>query len=245
MTESKKLAGKTALITGASRGIGRAIAEGFSAAGADLVIVARNDKALTELAKKLHERGTKVLAQVADIGQQSEIDAVFARVEKDRIGLDILVNNAAIMIKRRLEEYQREDFNQMIAVNVAAPLYFSQKAIPLMKARGCGVIVNMSSLSGCFGVQKFPGFGVYDMSKYALWGLTEMLAIENMENNIRVNQLSLSAVDTEMFRSVAPPHLKANLSLEEVAKHVVHLASPDSAPLTGENIILTGMAPAR
>ncbi|MGB5138712.1 MAG: SDR family oxidoreductase, partial [Candidatus Zixiibacteriota bacterium] len=154
------------------------------------------------------------------------------------------VNNAAILIKSLLAEYKPADFQAMLAINVTAPLLLSQKVLPMMIERGGGTIVNISSLSGCFGVQKFPGFGAYDMTKYALWGLTEMLALENMNNNIRVNQISLSGVDTQMMRSALPPGVKANLAAEQVAKHVLYLASDDSEPLTGENIILTGIAPA-
>lgn len=245
MADHKPLSGKTALITGASRGIGSALAAAFAEAGADLILLARSGAELAQAAQQFRGRGTKVVSESVDLADVRQIEALFSKLESSSIKIDVLVNNAAIMIKGRIETYSQSDLRRMLAVNVEAPYLLSQKAIPMMKSRGGGAIVNISSLSGCFGVQKFPGFGAYDMSKYALWGLTEMLAIECMADNIRVNQLSLSAVDTEMYRSVAPPGLKANLTVDEVAKHVVYLASEASAPLTGENIILTGMAPAR
>ncbi len=245
METTKLLGGKTALISGAGRGVGRAIAESLAAAGADLVLIARSKDELSTTALECAKAGAKVLAETVDLADSRQIDGLFSLLVSRGIKLDILINNAAILIKNLLEEYELPDFEKMIAVNVTAPLMLSQRAIPMMKERGGGTIVNISSLSGCFGVQKFPGFGAYDITKYALWGLTEMLAIENMKYNIRVNQLSLSAVDTAMFRSAAPPGLKAALKAEEVGKHVLYLASAESAPLTGENVILTGMAPAR
>jgi NAD(P)-dependent dehydrogenase (short-subunit alcohol dehydrogenase family) len=245
MVSDKRLAGKTALVTGASRGIGKAIAEAFSMAGSDLVLIARSQDELSATALACARGGAKVVAETVDLGDTTQIDELFSRLLKRGVNLDILINCAAIMIKGLLDSYSVSDFERMFAVNVTAPMLLSQKAIPKMRERGGGTIVNISSLSGCFGVQKFPGFGPYDMTKYALWGLTEMLAIENMKHNIRVNQVSLSAVDTQMYRSVAPAGLKANLTAEDVAKHVLYLASSDSEPLTGENIILTGMAPAR
>lgn len=245
METTKSLVGKTALITGAGRGVGRAIAEAFAAAGADLVLVARSKDELSATALECASAGARVLAETTDLADIRQIDSLFTLLTNRGIKVNILVNNAAILIKNLLEVYDLADFQKMLATNITAPLALSQRAIPMMKERGGGTIVNISSLSGCFGVQKFPGFGAYDITKYALWGLTEMLAIENMKHNIRVNQLSLSAVDTAMFRSASPPGLKAALKAEEVGRHVVYLASDDSAPLTGENVILTGMAPAR
>lgn len=245
MESQRQFVGKTALVTGAGRGIGRAIAEAFAQSGANLVIVARTKSELGEAAASCSRLGAGVMAETIDLAQPTQIDALFARIRAANLNIDVLVNNAAILIKSQLEAYQLADFQAMLAINVTAPMLLSQKALPMMKQRGGGAIVNISSLSGCFGVQKFPGFGAYDMTKYALWGLTEMLALENMQNNIRVNQLSLSGVDTQMMRSASPPGVKANLTAEHVAKHVLYLASDESEPLTGENIILTGMAPAR
>ncbi len=245
MKTEKPLSGRTALISGAGRGVGRAIAETFAAAGADLVLIARSKDELSATALECGRAGARVLAETVDLADIKQIDRLFTSLVGQRLKLNILVNNAAILIKSLLEEYDLADFDKMFAINVTAPLALSQRAIPIMKELGGGTIVNISSLSGCFGVQKFPGFGAYDITKYALWGLTEMLAIENMKHNIRVNQLSLSAVDTAMFRSAAPPGLKAALKAEDVGRHVLYLASEDSAPLTGENVILTGMAPAR
>lgn len=245
MESTKKLAGQTALITGAGRGVGRGIALQFAAAGANLVLVARTESELKETADNCRKQEVSVNAQVLDLAQADQIEGLFEHLESVGITIDILVNNAAIMIKSLMQDYRRSEFEASLAVNVTAPMMLAQRAIVMMRRRRQGAIVNISSLSGCFGAEKFPGFGAYNISKYALWGLTEILAIENRDHGIRVNQLSLSAVDTRMFHEAAPPGLKPNLTVEQVARQVLYLASDDSYPLTGENIILTGMPPAR
>lgn len=241
MDSIKKLAGKTALITGAGRGVGRGIALSFASAGADLVLLARTESELNETAAACRRAGVAVTGECVDLGLPEEIDRLFEKLAQQGTTIDVLVNNAAVLIKARMQDYRRSDFDLMHAVNVTAPLILAQKVLPMMQRRGSGTIVNISSLSGCFGVPKFPGFGAYNVSKYALWGLTEILAIENQQFGIRVNQLSLSAVDTRMFRNAVPEGLEANLTVEQVARQVLYLASADSDPLTGENIILTGM----
>ncbi len=245
MESTKKLAGRTALITGAGRGVGRGIALQFAEAGANLVLVARTEAELTQTANDCRKLDASVHAEVLDLAQADQIDGLFQHLESAGITIDILVSNAAIMIKSLMQDYRRSDFELSLAVNVLAPMNLAQKAIAMMRRRRQGAIVNISSLSGCFGAEKFPGFGAYNISKYALWGLTEILAVENREHGIRVNQVSLSAVDTKMFREAAPPGLKPDLTIEQVARQVLYLASDDSYPLTGENIILTGMPPAR
>ncbi len=239
MDSIKKLSGKTALVTGAGRGVGRGISLEFAAAGASLVLLARTPSELDETAAACKRLGAAVTAEIVDLARAEEIARLFEHLSVQKATVDILVNNAAILIKSVMADYSRDDFARMLAVNLTAPLFLAQQVIPFMKSRG-GTIVNISSLSGCFGVPKFAGFGAYNISKYGLWGLTEILAIELRQYGIRVNQLSLSAVDTAMFRSAAPPGLTADLTVDQVARQALYLASADSDPLTGQNIILTG-----
>jgi phosphatidylserine synthase len=126
----------------------------------------------------------------------------------------------------------------MLDINVTAPLYLSQKAIAMMNAEKGGTIVNISSYSGCFNVSKFPQFGAYNISKYALWGLTEILALENKNRNIRINQLSPSGVDTQMLQQAMGSRVGAEFAPEDVAEKVLFLASDDSAPMTGQNLMM-------
>jgi len=241
MTPKGRLFGITSLITGAGRGIGLATAVRFAGEGANLILIARSEDQLAETAAICDRQNVKVFVQPVDISNFSRVDQFFDSIPSDFRPINILINNAAHFDSGAMADYDTGSFEFMLKVNLTAPLYLSQKVILMMKAGGGGTIVNISSLSGCFGAEKFPGFGAYNISKYGLWGLTEMLALEHKQDKIRVNQLSLSGVDTEMFRRAVPPGVKANLTPEEVAGQILYLASDESYPLTGENIILTGM----
>ena len=233
-----KLTGKTALITGAGRGIGRATALLFADHGADLVLVSRSETELNKTAEECRVKGATVLYDTIDIAEQGQIDILFEKISKQFKHVDILINNAARFRAGLMKEYDPDEFRLMLETNVTAPFYLARKTVPMMNNTNGGAIVNVSSFSGCFGVEKFPGFGAYNISKYGLWGLTEILALEFSELNIRVNQVSPSGVDTAMFRKAVPPGVKPDLSPEQVAEKILYLASDDSSPQTGANIMI-------
>jgi 3-oxoacyl-[acyl-carrier protein] reductase len=233
-----KLTNRTTLITGAGRGIGRATALLFAAEGADLILVSRTEKELSETAHLCERKGAEVLWRPLDISDLGEIDRLFEEIVKRGSGVDILINNAAMFDKGLMADYPVERFRAMLETNLIAPYYLSQKVLPLMHERRGGAIVNISSLSGYTGAEKFPTFGAYNISKYGLWGLTEILALEGRERNVRVNQLTLSGVDTAMFSKAVPPGVEADLTPEDVAHKILYLASDDSGSLTGENLLL-------
>lgn len=233
-----KLTNRTVLITGAGRGIGRATALLFAAEGAGLVLVSRTERELSETAQQCEKRGAEVLWRPLDISDLGEVDRLFEEIAKRSSGVDILVNNAARFDKGLIAEYPVEKLRAMLETNLIAPLYLSQKVLPLMDKRKGGVIVSISSLSGYAEAEKFPTFGAYNISKYGLWGLTEILALESKQRNVRVNQLTLSGVDTDMFRKAVPPGVKADLTPEEVARKILYLASDESGDLTGANLLL-------
>lgn len=236
-----KLSNKTALITGAGRGIGLATAVLFAKEGADLILISRTADELSETANLALAHKVNVFSATVDISDKDAVDHLFENLPDDFSKIDILINNAARFIGGRIDEYYFSDFETMLRTNITAPYYLSQLAIRNMKEHGGGAIVNVSSFSGCHGVQKFPGFGVYGITKYGLWGLTEILAVENREFNIRVNQVSPSAVDTRMFQEASPPGLKPDLTPTEVAQQILYLASEDSSPLSGANIMIEGL----
>jgi 3-oxoacyl-[acyl-carrier protein] reductase len=242
MVRVKGLFGKTALITGAGRGIGRATAMMFAEQGADLILIARTALQLDEttvLCKTVNS-DVRVLSVPTDLADLKQIDRFFELANERRMTVDILINNAAVFAAGRSREFPVNQFQHLLDINLLAPYYLCQRVIPMMDQKRGGTIVNVSSLSGCFGTTKFPGFGAYNISKYGLWGLTEILALENKEYNIRVNQISLSGVDTQMFLEAAPPGVKADLTPEQVAAEILYLVSDESAPRTGGNLILDG-----
>jgi NAD(P)-dependent dehydrogenase (short-subunit alcohol dehydrogenase family) len=235
------LFGKTTLITGAGRGIGRATATLFASEGANLILVARSQAQLDETAAlcRAGRPDAGITIVPTDLSDSAQIDWLFQMLGNDA-PIDILINNAAMFAAGPAAEFPVEQFHRLLDLNLLAPYHLCQKVIPLMASRGGGAIVNISSLSGCFGTTKFPGFGPYNISKYGLWGLTEILALENRKHNVRVNQISLSGVETQMFHEAAPPGVVAQLTPDQVAEEILYLASESSAPHTGGNLILDG-----
>jgi 3-oxoacyl-[acyl-carrier protein] reductase len=242
MIRVKRLLGKTALITGAGRGIGRATAIMFAEQGANLLLIARTALQLDETVMLCNtiNSDVRVLSVPTDLANLRQIDRLFELIDEHSMTVDILINNAAVFASGNSSELPINRFQHLLDINLLAPYYLCQKSMPMMDKKHWGTIVNVSSLSGCFGTAKFPGFGAYNISKYGLWGLTEILALENKKHNIRVNQISLSGVDTQMFREAAPPGVKADLTPKHVAAEILYLASDESAPITGGNLILDG-----
>ncbi|MBN2226684.1 MAG: SDR family oxidoreductase [candidate division Zixibacteria bacterium] len=234
----KILQDKIALITGAGRGIGKATALLFAQNGANLILVSRTESELDETAEFCRAEGSTVLALPVDISQQAEIDRLFDEIRRAFSGIDTLINNAARFDSGLMREYDIARFRSMVDTNVLAPFYIAQKFVAMVDSATGGTIVNVSSFSGCFSVEKFPGFGAYNITKYGLWGLTEILALENKDNNIRVNQISPSGVDTAMFKAAVPPGVQADLSPADVAERILYLAGPDSGDLTGYNLMI-------
>jgi len=235
----KKLNGKNALITGAGRGIGRATAILFSRQGANVILAARTERELQETAELCQNDGNIVYSEVVDVSKQADVSRLFRKIRNELPHLDILVNNAARFDSGLMNDYDIDAFRLMLETNLLAPFHLAQEAVTMINSRTGGAIVNVSSFSGCVDVEKFPGFGAYNITKYALWGLTEILALENKDKNIRVNQVSPSGVDTAMFKQAVPPGVKADLAPEHVAEQILYLAGPDSGDLTGHNLMIS------
>ena len=164
-----------------------------------------------------------------DVADEAQVVDAFSRVDS----LDALVNCAAVLIKRPFIDMTSDDWDAHLGAGLRAAFLCSREAFRLMRRRG-GTIVMVSSLSGVAGAQKFPGMAAYVAAKSGLAGLVEALAVEGREHGIRVNAVSPGAVDTKMLRiaGVEGPAL----SPAEVARVIVWLASPESAPLTGANL---------
>lgn len=233
-----KLQGKTALITGAGRGIGRATAILFSEQGANLILLSRNQEELEETSRICTANNVKVHREAVDLAQRSKIDGLFRNINGQFPQIDILINNAALFDRGLIVDYPIDRLEMMFKVNLYAPFYLAQKFIAARNGMRGGSIVNISSYSGLMGVEKFPGFGAYDITKYALWGLTEILAVENMDLGLRVNQLTLSSVDTAMFHQAFPDGGTPALTMQDVTAKILYLASDDSIPMTGQNVIM-------
>lgn len=235
-----KFTDKIVLITGAGRGIGKACVQAFLREGAMVLGCSLSQKNLDSLSEELAQYQDKLYLLAVDLSKSTEIDRLFEFVNSHTDHLDSVVNAAGVHIASLIADLNEADYDQVLNVNLKAPVLICRNAVPYLDKSASATIVNVSSLSGCFGVQKFPAFGSYDISKYGLWGLTEILAIELREKNIRVNQVSPSGVDTEMFYKAVPPGVEPLLSPQQVARTIMYLAGEDSAPLSGENIRLFG-----
>jgi len=177
---SERLAGKVALVTGASRGMGRAIAARFAAEGAEVVMLARSASELDAAAAAIGARVTPITCDVAD---PDAVRAAFARVKAQFGGLDVLINNAALATPSPIEEADDAAVQLEVAVNILGPLYCCREAIPLMRARGGGDIINTSSES----VRRpYPHLTLYAATKGALEAFSQGLRREVADDHIRV-----------------------------------------------------------
>lgn len=229
------LAGKVAIVTGASRGVGRAVAALFAAEGAAVVLAARNLDALTANAAAIAAAGGRALAVPMDVTDEQSVADLFARTAAAFAPSDILVNSAGAVARVPFERMETAIWDEVLGVNLRGTFLCCRTAFRAMIPRGGGVIVNLSSLSGVRGVEKFPGLSAYNTSKFGVAGLSEILAVEGRPHGIRVVAVSPGAVDTEMLREAAP-HLRAGMTPEELARILLFLVGPDARPLSGTNL---------
>jgi NAD(P)-dependent dehydrogenase (short-subunit alcohol dehydrogenase family) len=212
------LTGKVAIVTGASSGIGRKTAELFEKNGARVVTFARSAGTVT-----------------GDIADPEAVERLFA-VTEERFGpCDVLVNCAGMIDPAPLVETSLERWRRMFAVNVDGIYLTCHRALPSMLARGAGAIVNVASISGVVGPEKFPGWVSYCASKGAVISLTEALAIEVKDRGVRVNAVSPGSVDTKMWEE-ASGGAPASMTAEEIAETILFLASDRSRPMNGQNL---------
>ena len=189
-----KLAGKVALVTGGAGGIGRAICEAYAAAGAMVVAADINEDDARKTAKAVG--GMAVAMDVADM---DSISAGIAAVKAEYDGIDILVNNAGIFNMASIDKITHEDYRQQYDVNVGGTIFTCQAAVPLMKRRGGGTIINFASQAGRRGEANVT---IYCSTKAAVISITQSLALELASDNIRVNAIAPGVIDTPMWKHV-------------------------------------------
>ena len=231
------LQNQVALITGGGRGIGAATAEALARKGAHVSVASRTRKELSVTVNQLRANGYSASSVVLDVTDETAVEAAFAQITADFGRLDILVNNAAILLSGSFADFAVNDWDRLMAVNLRGAMLCAQQAFRLMRARG-GAIVNVSSLGGVPGTEKFPGYAAYTVSKFALTGLTEALAAEGRDRGIRVNGVAPGAVDTAMLRQAAP-HLRTCTGPVDVAKVIAFLCdSMESGCMTGAMLVI-------
>ena len=226
---------RVAIITGAGRGVGKATAHRFAQEGARVVLFSRTPGPLDETATDIAHEGGQVLSMAGDVSREEDVRALFQRAMDAYGRVDILVNCAGIVLVRPFVDMDAETWDRVIAVNLRGTFLCCRQAFRVMIAQQSGVIINLSSLSGVRGVEKFPGLSAYNVSKAGVAGLTEILAVEGKPFHIRVCAVSPGAVDTEMLRQAAP-HLKAGMTPDDLAEILLFLAGDSGRMLSGSNI---------
>jgi meso-butanediol dehydrogenase/(S,S)-butanediol dehydrogenase/diacetyl reductase len=207
-----QLENKVAIVTGGNRGIGVGIVRSLADAGADIVIAARSAEQCEQVAAQVRAGGRKAIAVGTDVTQADQVQALVDRTVAEFGGFDILVNNSGVLSIANVEELSEADFDQVMAVNVKGVFLCSKAAIPHLKSRGAGSIINVSSVAGKCG---FPGTAHYCASKYAVNGFTNALAKELALDNITVNAICPGIVWTQMWEQLADHHAGPDESREE------------------------------
>ena len=217
--------GRVAIVTGASSGIGRATAEMLMSRGALVAAFARTVTA----------SGLQMLAIDGDVSDPDAIERLFSETESRLGDCDILINCAGMIDPKVLTEVTPEDWDRMFAVNVRGTYLASRRALPSMIARRAGAIVNVASISGVPGPEKFPGWVSYCASKAAVIGMTEALAVEVKQFGVRVNSVSPGSVDTKMWAE-ASGGAPASMTSAEVAEVICFLASDRARAVNGQDV---------
>ena len=224
------------MVTGASRGIGAATAEAIAAAGARVVLAARDARALDRVAGRIGDKGGRATAVPTDVSDEADVERLFAEAgQAGQVG--VLVCAAGVLTPAPFAETTTRMWDQTLAVNLTGAFLCCRAAFAAMAPGGGGRIVNIASLSGVYGTEKFPGLAAYNVSKYGVIGLTEAIAVEGKEHGISAICLSPGAVDTEMLRR-ANPALRPGLTPGDVAELIVALLDSPLAAASGANIPL-------
>jgi 3-oxoacyl-[acyl-carrier protein] reductase len=244
------LSGKVAIVTGAGRGIGAAIAEAFARAGADVAIADIDEANAQKVAEKIEQLGRKGLAVKTDVAVPADVDRLFATVQEEFAGVDILINNTGIWFRKPFLEIADSEWDKVLAVNLKGTFMCTQRAARLMMAKRTGCIINIASHAGLFYSR---GQGVhYAASKAAIIQMTRVLAFELGPLGIRINAIAPGGINTGSPTAAAQAETGASETLfrvnplghrgepEDIAHAALFLASPMAGFITGQALVVNG-----
>jgi 3-oxoacyl-[acyl-carrier protein] reductase len=210
------LKGSVSIVTGGSKGIGKAIALALAKAGSDVVVTSRSQKELDAVAKEVESHGVQCLPIAGDVSKKTDVDRVISRTIGAFGTVDVLVNNAGIGKFGKVVDMSEEDFERMLSVNLLGVFLFSKAVLPTMIQKKKGSIINISSLAG---KNSFVGGAGYSASKWGLMGFAKSLMLEVRNSNIRVVTICPGSVDTKF--STHPKDLEKLIQPEDVAETVL------------------------
>lgn len=244
----KALQGRVAVITGASKGLGKQMAESLAGEGAAVALVARNKELLDGVAAGIGQQGGKAEVIVADVTDESAVSDV-ARQVSEKLGVcDILINNAGINNRKSVDEFTLDEWNEIVAVNLTAPFLMCRAFVPEMKKAGWGRIINMTSIMSHVSLPQRTG---YSATKAGLLGMTRALALELAPWHITANGISPGPFATEMNRAIIDdPEKNAQFlaripagrwgKVEEIGRLALYLCSEEAGFITGTDIVIDG-----
>ena len=237
---TKRLAGRVAIVTGAGRGIGRAIALRYSQEGAAVALAARTPAQINEAAAEIESNGGRALAIQCDVSSESDVDRLVDATVRQFGKIDILANNAAVNLPPTdLTEVDLSVWRNVIDVNLTGAFICTRAVLPHMKRIGSGVVLNLSSVGGRRGA---AGRGPYRASKAALINFTETIGAEGANYGVRAVCLCPGGVDTEMMREIGMARGRELMKPEQVADVATYAVSDEAATLNGVTIDIPGTA---
>ena len=247
--QKSEVKGKTAMVTGAGKGIGKACALALAEAGANLIILSRTKSDLDKVEKQILKLKRKCKSYICDVSNYHDVKSVFSKISS----LDILVNNAGTNRPDHFTKIKKEDMDYVVDLNMKAAFHVAQMASKVMlksknrKAKG-GSIINMSSQLGQVGA---PNRSIYNMTKFGIEGLTRGMALDLAKNNIRVNSICPTFVETPLVKNFFKDKkfkkaMMDNIPLgrlatdSDIATAAVYLASNASSMITGSSLVIDG-----
>ena len=231
---SINLSNQVIAVTGASSGIGEATALACARAGAAVALAARRAERIEALAERIAAEGGRAIAVPTDVGEEEQAQAFVARAHAELGRLDVLVNNAGVMLLGPIEHAPTEEWRRMIHANVFGVLYCTHAALPLMRAQGSGHIVNVSSVAGRVAR---AGSGVYNLTKFGVGAFSESLRQEGVAIGVRVTTIEPGAVATEL-----PGHNREEV-LEQMAKRFAGVTPLAAEDIAGAVLYAIGQPP--
>lgn len=247
MNNSNAFAGKVALVTGGTSGIGKATAIAFARAGAEVVLSGRREKEGEQVVAEIKKFGGDAAFVRADVAKDADVQAMI-KFAVDKFGkIDIAFNNAGVEWKGSLDQASETEYRRIFDTNVWGVLNSMRHEIPAMLKNGGGAIVNTSSVAGHVGLAQVS---VYIASKHAVEGLTKSVALEFAKQNIRINAIAPGVIQTEMFERFADDAFRDQIvsiipvarvgGAEEIAAAVLYLASDNAKFTTGTSLVVDG-----